>query len=208
MLKIGLTGGIGSGKTTVSDQFQRLHVPVIDTDLIARELVQPGSPAVTEIVNVFGAEAINANGAIDRNWLRQQVFSDCEARGRLESILHPRIRTEIEHRLKTLQTPYCVIVIPLLVETGFDDLVDRILVVDAPIAKRVQWTKQRSGISEAEILKIVAAQASREQHLAVAHDAINNDTTIEDLQAEVEKLHKNYLDLAKRASNDTHTSYD
>ena len=147
MLRIGLTGGIGSGKSTVAALFAHRGIPVIDTDVIARELVGPGQPALAEIAREFGNDLVTANGELDRGRLRQRVFDDPAARRRLEAILHPRIRAAVQQRLAALDTPYCLIVIPLLVETKFDEFVDRVLVVDVDEEYQRERTSRRDGVS-------------------------------------------------------------
>ena len=199
MLRIGLTGGIGSGKTTVSDRFARLNVPVIDTDLIARAIVAPGLPANRQIQASFGDEVLLRDGSLNREALRQRVFDDADQRARLEGILHPAIKTEVTRRLQELSTPYCVIVVPLLIETDFTDLVDRILVVDTPDERRRAWIQDRSGLSELEIEKIFAAQISRAERLARADDVIENDSTLSALYRKIDRLHQRYLYLAGSA---------
>ncbi|MFC1680223.1 dephospho-CoA kinase [Pseudomonadota bacterium] len=189
MLRIGLTGGIGSGKTVVSDHFRELGVPVIDTDVIARDLVTPGSEALDAIVKVFGAGILNQNRELDRKRLGQIVFSDPEKKASLEEILHPRIRRETLLRIQNLNAPYCVIVVPLLIETDFVQFVDRILVVDAPDQDRIRWIKKRSGLSEAEIRNIFAAQTGCEDRLAAADYVVTNDGTLDELRSKVADLH-------------------
>ncbi len=196
MLTIGLTGGVGSGKTTVTQYFSALGVPVIDADELARQLVEPGQPAFNEIVATFGRPILAENGQIDRKKLRQLIFSDPAKRVQLESILHPRIRQAIKEQLKQVDAPYCIVAIPLLIETGQADLVDRILVVDTPRENQIAWTKARDGVSEAEVEAILAAQVSNEVRLAMADDVLENDGSIDDLAAKVTQLHQQYLRLA------------
>ncbi|MDH3640343.1 MAG: dephospho-CoA kinase [Gammaproteobacteria bacterium] len=202
MLRIGLTGGIGSGKTLVSNHFQTLGIPIIDTDVLAHELVVPGAPAFQQIRDTFGSDMIAADGTLDRSALRKTVFDDPELRNRLESILHPKIRQEVEQRIRSLRAPYCVVVIPLLVESGFTDVIDRVLVVDAHHADRVRWIKHRNGLSEAQIEQIIAAQASHEARLAVADDVLLNDAGIEELEHKVEELDRQYRRLALESTGD------
>lgn len=194
--RIGLTGGIGSGKSAVADCFYRLEVPVIDADLITRELVRPGTPALGEIAETFGKDVLQANGSLDRARLRQRIFNDAAARKRVEAILHPRVRDEIARQTSLLSAPYCIIVIPLLLESGQQDLVDRILVVDAPESLQIERTMDRDQVNREQVEKIVASQASREQRLAIADDVIENNGTLEDLAQKVEALHARYLKLA------------
>lgn len=197
MLRVGLTGGIGSGKSTVAELFARHGVPVIDTDAIARELVRPGTPALDEIVREFGEEVIGAGGELDRARLRTRIFENAAGRQRLETILHPRIRATVLRRLSELNAPYCLIVVPLLVETRFDELIDRVLVVDAEEQQQLQRTSRRDQVPPDAIRKIIAAQAGRAERLARADDVIANSGTIEDLEREVEYRHRQYLALAR-----------
>ena len=196
MLRIGLTGGIGSGKSTVAALFAHRGIPVIDTDVIARELVGPGQPALAEIAREFGNDLVTANGELDRGRLRQRVFDDPAARRRLEAILHPRIRAAVQQRLAALDTPYCLIVIPLLVETKFDEFVDRVLVVDVDEEYQRERTSRRDGVSSDAVARIMAVQAARQERLAHADDVISNSGRIEDLEPEIERLHARYLRLA------------
>lgn len=200
MLKVGLTGGIGSGKTTVSDRFRDLGAPVIDTDVLAREVVAPGEPALEQLTDAFGSDILRDDGTLDRNRLRQKAFDDPEAKRRMESILHPAIRQRLGGRLDALEkldAPYCIIVVPLLVETNFQELVDRVLVVEAPRERRIQWVMKRSGISREEVEKIMASQASAAERRHVAHDIIDNNGGLEELLEHVDRLHAKYLVVPK-----------
>ncbi len=196
MLRVGLTGGIGSGKSTVAALFARHGAPIIDTDEIAHELLVPGQAANAEIVAAFGQEILDSNGNIDRTQMRHRVFAEAAERKRLEAILHPRIRTETARRLESLHAPYCLVVVPLLIEAGFTDLVDRVLVVDADDTLRIQRTKARSGLGEAEIRRIMASQASRQERLQKADDIITNNSDLAHLEREVARLHGVYSALA------------
>lgn len=191
-LRIGLTGGIGSGKSEASREFARLGVPVIDTDVIARELVRPGQPALAEIVKRFGAEMLDEKGNLDRTRLRKTVFSDPGLRRQLEAILHPRIRDRAVALMEQAKGPYCVLVIPLLVETAGDYPLDRILVIDSPRELQIERIAARDGLSESEIKAVLKTQASREQRLAIADDIIVNDASPELLRSEIERLHRLY----------------
>jgi dephospho-CoA kinase len=196
-LVIGLTGGMGSGKSTVAALFEQLNIPVIDADGLARALVAPGQPALQEIIAAFGPASVDADGNLDRDHLRELVFSDSVARHQLEAILHPRIRHEIITWISHIQTPYCVVVIPLLLETGQRDLVDRVLVVDSPLELQIERVMQRSGLSRRDVDAIIAAQAARESRLAAADEVINNDGPLDALEARVRILHERYLRLAR-----------
>jgi len=200
MLVIGLTGGIGSGKSTVAELFAAHGVPVIDTDVIARELVEPGEPALAEIAAAFGEGLVDAQGRLDRARLRNLVFDDAAQRQRLEAILHPRIYARVREELSRIEAPYCLVVIPLLVETGGAALVDRILVVDAPLELRLRRTQSRDGLPEAQARAIAASQAERDRRLSAADEVIDNGGDRAALAAQVEALHARYLTLAGQPS--------
>lgn len=195
MLVVGLTGGIGSGKTAVSDRFAHYGVPVIDTDLIARELVEPGQPALAEIAAEFGPECLNNEGRLNRAHLRQRVFADEADRRRLEAILHPRIRAVARERIAALTTPYCLLVIPLLAETGMTDLVDRVLVVDVSEAEQIRRVMARDQIDETQAQRILVAQASRSQRLALADEVVENSGDFASLEQQIADLHQHYLQI-------------
>jgi dephospho-CoA kinase len=197
MLRVGLTGGIGSGKSTVADFFAARGVPVIDTDELARELVRPGEAAHTEIVRQFGPDVLDTSGALDRGKMRNRVFNDPMQRKRLEAILHPRIRAEVQQQLASFNAPYAIIAVPLLIETGGGDLVDRILVVDCDESLQVQRVAARSGLEPAELRRIMTAQASRKERLAHADDVIENNADLVQLEKQVTRLHERYLTLAE-----------
>ena len=196
MLVIGLTGGIGSGKTAVSDRFARYGVPIIDTDLLARELVEPGQPALMEIATAFGLDCLDGTGRLDRARLRERVFADASGRRWLEAILHPQIRALSRQRLAQLTAPYSLLVIPLLAETGMTDWIDRVLVVDAPEAERLRRVMARDQTDEEQARRILAAQASREQRLALADEVVENSGDFAALDRQVSTLHQHYLTLA------------
>ncbi len=200
MLRIGLTGGIGSGKSTVAALFARRGVPVIDTDELAHALTRPGAGASAEIAEAFGKDILTAEGAIDRRRLAARVFADPAERRRLENILHPRIRAETERRLRTLEAPYVLVVVPLLIEAGFTDLVDRILVVDCDVETAIRRAAARSGRSEEEIRAIARAQLDRTQRLAYADDVIVNDAGLDRLDEQVEVWHRRYSAMAAASS--------
>jgi len=201
MFTVGLTGGIGSGKSTVADCFAALGVPVIDTDVIARDLTAPGGAALEAIRAAFGETVMQADGALDRAALRRRVFADTTARHQLEVILHPRIRQVVGQMLATLTAPYALIVIPLLVETGgYLDVLNRVLVVDCPEEVQIARVMARNGLTQDEVNAILAAQAGRADRLAAADDVIVNTGMPAALRAEVATLHQRYLALAAAPS--------
>ena len=189
---IALTGGIASGKSAVANLFARLGVPVLDTDQIARDVVEPGTPTLARLVEEFGAGILDTAGRFDRARMREQVFADPDKRRRLEAITHPAIRAELARRSQAAGGAYQVHVIPLLVEGGRTEDYDRILVVDCPEADQLRRLVARDGSSIEQAQRILAAQASREQRLSAADDVIVNTGTLEDLQRFVQTLHQNY----------------
>lgn len=196
MLRVALTGGIGSGKSTVAELFAQHGVPVLDADVLARELTAPGGAALPAIRAAFGDWAIGADGGLDRAAMRQKVFADAALRARLEAILHPEIRARMMAQLAELQTPYALLVIPLLFETGQHRQVDRILVVDVPETVQIARVRARSGLSDTEVRAILAAQVSRARRLAGADEVIDNSGPREALGPRVAALHRTYLTLA------------
>lgn len=197
MLVVGITGGIGSGKTAVSDRFAARGIRVVDADLASRAVVEPGRPALEEIRGHFGDAVITADGHLDRAALRARVFADAEERRWLERLLHPRIAEEIRRGLAEADSPYAVLVSPLLLEAGQIELVDRVLVVDVPEATQLARTMARDGNTEAQVRAIMTAQATREARLARADDVVRNDGTLEALDTQVEALHRRYRELAR-----------
>ena len=200
-LVVGLTGGIGSGKSAAADEFARLGAAIVDTDAIAHELTGPGGAAIPEIRKRFGIEFVDSTGAMDRKRMREQAFSDSDQKKRLESLLHPLIRAEsarrVEAAIVTKSGPYVVLVVPLLVESaGYRERVGRVLVVDCPEALQVARVRQRSGLPEPDIRSIIASQIQRESRLKAADDVIDNSGTIAALQQQVRKLHHRYLEIA------------
>ncbi|MBU2570185.1 MAG: dephospho-CoA kinase [Gammaproteobacteria bacterium] len=198
MLKIGLTGGIGSGKTTIADLFSELNVPVIDADDIAREVVEPGSQALEQIRHAFGERVIAADGNLDRSAMRELVFADTEQKRKLEAIVHPMVRQSILKRVASLDASYCIICIPLLVESGMVNLVDRVLVVDCPVETQIERVTKRDCLDEKIVRAIIDSQATREQRKALANDLIDNATSDSMLAEQVKKLHNLYLYLSIR----------
>jgi len=195
--RIGLTGGIASGKSTVAELFAGRGVPVLDTDQIARDVVEPGEPALAAVVAAFGTGILGPDGRLDRAALRARIFSDAGARRTLEAILHPAIRAELAHRSARSGGPYQMLVIPLLVEGGRIDAVDRVLVVDCPVEVQLERLQARDGETAESAAKILAAQASREARLAAADDVIVNAGSLEELAAQVAALD---LEYRKRAA--------
>ena len=196
MLKIGLTGGIGCGKTTVAKIFEQLNVPVIDADAIAHQLVAIGQPALTEIQQAFGADILNPDGSLNRKKLRVSIFSDTERKQTLEAILHPLVYQAIQTALEPLNTPYCIISIPLLFETDMTGLVDRILVVDCAVKTQIERVHKRDNMTTEHILAIIDSQVSRVFRKTHADDVIDNSKTDDRLAVAVKKLHNSYLSLS------------
>jgi dephospho-CoA kinase len=197
-LVIGLTGGIGSGKSAAADAFAELGARVVDTDAIAHELTGTAGAAIPEIARQFGKAFIDASGAMDRKRMRDLVFSDAEEKQRLEALLHPMIRAESQRRIDAAQGPYVVHVVPLLVESpDYRARVARVLVVDCPEALQLTRVRQRSGLPEGEVRRIIASQIQRERRLAAADDVIDNSGSIAALQQQVRALHEKYLALAQ-----------
>ena len=196
-LRIGLTGGIASGKSTVADMFAGLGATIIDTDIIAREVVQPGEPALDAIRHEFGDAVIGADGGLDRAAMRRIVFADDDARERLEAILHPVIRERTEAQSAAAGGEYQVIVVPLLVGSPLADAVDRIVVVDCDDNAQIRRLVARDAESEGQARRMLAAQASRGQRLEIADDVVQNDGELTATLEQVEKLHRSYLALAR-----------
>ncbi len=197
---VGLTGGIGSGKSTVAALFAQKGIPVIDADDIARKITQPNTPAFHDIVKLFGKAILLPDGTLDRAALRQQVFQDAIKRKQLEQLLHPRIRAEMASHIAALDAPYCIAMIPLLLETAPNPLINRVLVIDAPEALQRSRAATRDNLSPDTLEATLQAQISRVERLKQADDVILNDKTIDDLVPEVDKLHALYLTLARQVS--------
>ena len=196
-LRIGLTGGIASGKSTVAQRFVELGVPVIDADEAARAVVAPGTPGLVDVLKRFGSGVVTENGELDRRALRELIFREPGSRRDLEAILHPLIRAYMEQSAKLAVGPYVVMAIPLLVEGGSRDRVDRILVVDVDEAVQLQRVMARDGCTEEQARAILASQASRSARLAAADDVLLNTGTVTDLRQAVDQLHERYLRLAE-----------
>lgn len=193
MLTIALTGGIGCGKSTVCDYFRQLHVPVIDTDIIARELVKSGSQTLDEICNYFGSAILFENGSLNRKALASRVFSDDKARLQLESILHPKIRHSVKTKINQLNSKYVIIAIPLLFETHLQNDYDRILVIDCEEQQQIERTLARDQRSIIEIKNIMKSQVSRKKRTAGADDLIDNTQDECALEEQVKNLHTQYI---------------
>jgi len=192
MLKVGLTGGIASGKTAVAEAFTTLGAPVIDTDELSREVAAFGSEGLQAIVDAFGDDYLDAAGELYREKLRERVFADVDARRRLEAIGHPRVQSSLHERLVRLEAPYAIIVVPLLIETGMDKAMDRVLVVDCPETVQIERLMARDGETPAGARAILAAQTDRISRLAAADDIIKNDGTLAELQDKVRDLNERY----------------
>jgi dephospho-CoA kinase len=192
-LVVGLTGGIGSGKSAAAEEFARLGATVVDTDAIAHELTETGGAALAQIERVFGKNFVSESGAMNRKKMRDLVFSDAAAKSKLESLLHPMIREESARRIAAAPGPYVIHVVPLLLESGgYRQRVDRILVVDAPEETQLARVKDR-GLDEAQVRKIIAAQAGRPERLRAADDLIDNSGSLDALRKQVGALHEKYL---------------
>ena len=193
-----LTGGIASGKTAVSDRFAQLGVPIIDTDVIAHQIVEPAQPALNQIYREFGEDFVTTEGRLDRRKMRNAIFSNPDLKSRLENILHPAIAAEASRQVGLLDTAWCVLVIPLLVETDLFPWIDRILVVDVEEAVQIERVMARDSISREQALAILNAQSNRQERLALADDIIDNSGSLDQLKTSVDQLYKKYTAQAKR----------
>lgn len=199
MYVVAITGGIGSGKTTIANQFAALGIEVVDADVIAREVVEPGSPALAAIVNHFGSDILNAQGELDRRALRERIFNHNEEKSWLNALLHPLIRHEMLRQCAAASSPYCLLVVPLLVENRLTGLADRVLVIDVDEETQIERTCRRDGVSRAQAEAILASQASRAERLAAADDVLDNQSgTSETIQARILALHETYLAFASQ----------
>ncbi len=196
MMVIGLTGGIGSGKSVVAQAFTKLGIEVIDADQLSRDVVKVGSPALNEIMIRFGTIVFNEDGSLDRRALREIVFKDAMAKKWLEDLLHPLIAQLIADRIAASTSAYTILESPLLLETGQKELVDRVLVIDVPEQIQLERALARDGGSEATIRAIIASQISRADRLEYADDVLNNEGSMKDIASEVESLHAQYLQMA------------
>ena len=194
---IGLTGGIGSGKSTVANYFANLNIDIVDADIVAREVVEPGTIGLKKVTEHFGEQVLKTDGSLDREKLRQIVFTDSNAKQWLNQLLHPLIRTEIFTQLSKANSSYKLLVAPLLIENGLDAQVDNVLVVDITKEQQLERTLKRDHSTPEVINNIISAQVSREERLAKADDVIDNsNANLADVEQQVHKLHKKYLSLA------------
>ncbi len=193
---VGLTGGIGSGKTTVANLFAALGIALVDADIVAREVVAPGQPALAAIESHFGQQVLTADGQLDRAALRSLVFSDASAKAWLNQLLHPQIRQQLLQQLQQAQSPYVLLVAPLLIENGLTAVVDQVLVVDVDPDLQLQRTVQRDHVSRDQVVAIMASQCQRSLRLQSADQIISNETDVAALTDKVAILHQLYLDMA------------
>ena len=198
-----LTGGIASGKTAVSDLFEQRGVPVIDTDRIAHEIVEPGRPALKRIAEAFGQEFLGSDGRLDRKKMRNAIFSSPQQKNRLESILHPAIASEVDQLVSQVEEPWCILVVPLLGATRLFSWIDRVLVVDVEESVQIERVMARDKISRKQAQSILDAQTSRPQRLAMADDILDNSGSLEQLEVKVDKLYRKYLALTQKHHQET-----
>ena len=202
MLRIGLTGGIASGKSTVARMFAELGVEVIDTDEIAHQLVAPGSPALAAVIEAFGRTILTEDGALDRPQMRRIVFADSDKRRRLETILHPLIRQAALAKAAASDAVYVILVVPLLFETGFDQLVNSTLAIDCPEILQIERLVDRDNVSKEEAQAMIASQLNRQERRAAADDVIDSSGTLATIHSRVFELHEQYLDLKQNCPDD------
>ena len=195
-LRLGLTGGIGSGKSAAADMFAALKVPVIDADQVARAVVEPGEPALAQILAHFGDRVRQPDGSLDRGALRQIIFSQPDAKQWLEALLHPLIRARIEADLAAARAPYVLLVSPLLLESGQDQLVERIIVVDVDEQTQLERASRRDGVDREQIRRIIHSQMPRQERLARAHYRLDNSGDLDELRQQVARLHRELLEKA------------
>jgi len=198
MLKVGLTGGIGSGKTTVANLFEKRSIKIVDADQIAHALVEPGEPGLAAIIEHFGVELLDENGRLRRSKFRSIIFRSPDKKKKLESILHPLVYDTIDKEVCKLNSTYCILSVPLLIETGQCSRVDRILVIDRSVELQYARVKKRDGLKPEEIKRILSTQTSRQGKLAVADDVIRNESDIASLDTQIEKLHNFYLNISEK----------
>lgn len=197
-LKVGLTGGIASGKSLIAGMFAKLGAELVDADQIAREVVAPDEPALEALRAAFGPAVMTARGELDRAALRKLIFADPDKRRALDGLLHPTIRERLLARLALVRRPYAIVAVPLLVETDFASLVDRIAVVDCPEPLQLERLMRRDGIPRPEAAAMIATQADRATRLRAAHDVIDNSGDLEHTRRQVAQLHQRYVELASR----------
>ncbi len=200
MFVVGVTGGIGSGKTAVTNCFADFGIAIVDADVASRIVVEPGRPALAAIADRFGPDMLLADGTLNRPAMRREIFSDPEKKRWLETLLHPLINAEVHHQLEQATSPYAIFVSPLLVEGTHGSLCNRVLVVDVPEEVQLARTMARDDNDAEQVKRIIASQASREQRLARADDVIENTGTLTELRTKVEALHRRYLQLATQQS--------
>ncbi|RUO49187.1 dephospho-CoA kinase [Pseudidiomarina donghaiensis] len=196
MFVVGVTGGIGSGKTTVTDLFYQQGIDVVDADVIARGMMNPGSAALEAVKQRFGEQALQPDGGLNRSWLRERIFAHPEDKTWLNNLTHPLVREQLLQQVAQAQSPYVILSAPLLIENRLTQLCDRVLVVDVSEATQIARTASRDNTNAEQVQAIIAAQASREQRLAAADNVIDNNGAVEELPKHVEKLHELYLRLA------------
>lgn len=200
MFVVGVTGGIGSGKTTATDYFAQLGIDIVDADIASRVVVEPGRPALAKIARHFGADILQADGTLNRAALRQRIFADGREKQWLEKLLHPLIGEEIKHSLENAGSPYAILVSPLLIEGEQYKNCDRVLVIDVPETLQISRTVERDNNAPDQVQRIIEAQASRQQRLAKADDIIENTGSVKDLQLQIDLLHQRYLHLASQSA--------
>ncbi|MGL5127128.1 MAG: dephospho-CoA kinase [Aeromonas popoffii] len=199
MYVVAVTGGIGSGKTTIANQFAAIGIDVVDADVIARDVVEPGAPALAAIATYFGPDVIAPDGQLDRRGLRERVFSDPNAKAWLNALLHPLIRQEMLRQCASARSPYCLLVVPLLVENKLTGFANRVLVIDVDEATQIERTCRRDGVSAEQAKAIIAAQASRSERLAAADDVIDNHNGSQmAIKTRILALHETYLAFASQ----------
>ncbi|HEA3090217.1 TPA: dephospho-CoA kinase [Aeromonas salmonicida] len=202
MYIVAITGGIGSGKTTIANQFAELGIDIVDADVIAREVVEPGTPALAAIAAQFGPEMLDPQGQLDRRRLRERVFSDPDAKAWLNGLLHPLIRQEMLRQCANARSPYCLLVVPLLIENRLTQLANRVLVIDVDEATQIERTCRRDGVSRAQAEAILAAQASRAERLAAADDVLDNQNdAAETIKRRILSLHETYMAFASQQAS-------
>lgn len=197
MLRIGLTGGIGTGKSAACRIFAELGAPVIDADQISREVVAPGEPVLNAIAVLFGDSALNADGSLNRSRVRERIFAEPALRQQLENLLHPLIKQRMREQAQACRAPYVILAIPLLLEVGWQELVDRVLVIDCPVEQQISRTMRRDGVTREQAQAIIASQMARNERLRQADDIVINDSNLDHLHSQIIALHRRYLQMAE-----------